>query len=75
MPLSNINDYFSDQCPRMVSALGSGEALSVPWQHGVVMKDAAVSSERIWITAVEDGTDQLLQYDSSIDIQYRLVSR
>ena len=65
----------ADQCPRMVSALGGGEALSVPWEKGVVMTDAAVNSARIWMMGVEDGTDQLVQYDSSIDIQYRLVSR
>ena len=58
---------FLDQCPRVVSALGSGESWRVPWHHGVVMTDSAGNSKRIWIMAAEDGTDQLLQYDSSID--------
>lgn len=64
------------KCTRTVSAFGRGEELVVPWENGVVMHDAAEDSERLWImTGGKSGSDQLLEYDSEIDIQYQLVAR
>ncbi|KAK7087946.1 hypothetical protein V1264_021934 [Littorina saxatilis] len=64
-----------DHCPNAVSAIGGGKPLSVPWEQGVVMTDAAHASDRTWVMKVDEETDQLLQYDSHVDIQYGLVSR
>lgn len=63
------------ECPRMVSALGGGEAVAMPWDKGVLMTDAGDASGMVFLMQVGDQTDQLLQYDTRTDIHYKLVSR
>ncbi|KAK7499101.1 hypothetical protein BaRGS_00009648, partial [Batillaria attramentaria] len=67
----------SKRCASGVSAFGRGEAMDVQWVNGVVMHDATNTKQRdrIWIMTVGPSSDQLLQYDSDIDVQYQLVSR
>ncbi|KAL8594457.1 hypothetical protein ACOMHN_018165 [Nucella lapillus] len=65
-----------NQCPRAVSAFGRGTMLPGPWDKGVVMTDSfADPSDKMWVMAVQDSRDLLIQYDYREDIQYRVVGR
>lgn len=41
----------------------------------MVMRDPTASQERLWVMTGGDTSDQLLQYDSELDLRYHLVSR
>ncbi|XP_076472972.1 noelin-like isoform X2 [Babylonia areolata] len=63
------------QCPRAVSAFGSGDKLTAPWEQGVVLTDSTTNSDKMWVIAVTDKRDLLLQYNYREDLPYNVVSR